>query len=207
MDEAQAREYLERTNAIAASLPENIPFITRTIMANDLLSAEHRMAQVQSGEMPAEQAIDLTGSYARLNFAIELSERNYLSHDRLLDLLPELWGSSDPDDTDPRFLALWMAAHRRNKFVALRDGRPLPRLRYLPVFRGQMPNAPKGIAWTLDPKIAQKFANGAGNRVPEPQGVVYRGFVAREHILAYLTRRGESEVIVNPVRILAHLGQ
>ena len=106
--------------------------------------------------------------------------------------------TGDPDDTDGRYLRLWKSAWVANGRHYIRDGRSLPRSgRLLTVYRGQMPEDKFGIAWTTDPKIAQVFANGAGARVPQ-NGTVFMAHVHRDHVYAYLTGRGESEVILDP---------
>ena len=67
------------------------------------------------------------------------------------------------------------------------------------MYRGGNPfEVRKGFAWTTDPKIAQKFADGAGERIQRVNGVVVVGYVRPSVVLAFLTERGESEVIVDP---------
>lgn len=208
-DQAELQSILagvERQQKLADDLAETMPTvdsITRYIIAGDLLSAERAMAMVQSGEWDAERALDLTGSYARLNFALELNERGYLTEAALLAALPHLWRGSDPDDTDPRFLALWRKAFNANGRSPVRDGRPLPPGKVLVVFRGQAAGEPYGIAWSLDPKVAQKFARTLGGRTTRQGGVVYHGWVMRPNIMAYLTGRQEAEVIVDPAHVMA----
>jgi hypothetical protein len=107
-----------------------------------------------------------------------------------------LWRGADPDDTDPENLEVWRRLYRLNGSHYIRDGRPLPAGQYVTVYRGGAPLEP-GIAWSTDPKIARKFANGAGLRV-RTHGEVIRGEVHRKHVLAYITGRGEAEVIVDP---------
>jgi hypothetical protein len=67
------------------------------------------------------------------------------------------------------------------------------------VYRGITdPNGYQGFAWTTDPKVAGSFARGAGLRVPVRGGKVITGRVRIDHVLAYITSRKESEVIVDP---------
>lgn len=175
-----------------------LPYITATIMAGDMRSADRAYERIKSGEWDVHRAINLTGSFARLDFAMRLRSENLLSREDLYAMLPDLWRGSDPDDTDPRWLELWRLAWLDRDARTIRDGKPLPRDRRLHIYRGQLEGAPVGIAWSLDPKIAQKFATGAGHRVPITGGVVLQGWVNRSYVYAYLTQRGESEVIVNP---------
>lgn len=179
-----------------------VPHITAFIMAGDEMSALNATKRVEAGTHTVEEASVFIGSYARLNWVYEQMEMQRISRAKVIEMLPELWRSSDPDDTDPRYLALWNEAKFLNGGKYVRDGRTLPRRsKMLKVYRGQHPsaNADMGIAWTLDPKIAQKFAHGgAAFRVGKAGGVVYRGLVSADFVLAYLTLRHESEVIIDP---------
>jgi hypothetical protein len=70
------------------------------------------------------------------------------------------------------------------------------------VFRGQMPDDPFGIAWSLSEETARRFAHGVGVRAPTPMGVIYQGVIIRSRVMAYLTERGEQEVILCPADLL-----
>jgi hypothetical protein len=48
-----------------------------------------------------------------------------------------------------------------------------------------------GWSWTLDPKVAEFFANRFGER-----HVMSYGYVQKEHCFGYLTRRSEAEVLL-----------
>lgn len=173
--------------------------ITAMIIAGDQISAQENEERVKAGTMSVREALGVTGSYARLDLALRLIQEKYWTEEALLDDLPAYWVGSDPDDTDDRYLALWKKAWVRNGRKYVRDGRPLPRRRWLAVYRGQKEGDKIGIAWSLDPKIAQKFAKTLGGRHTVEGGVVLKAVVLRDVVLAYLTERGESEVIVDPV--------
>lgn len=185
---------IDRANALEES---GVPPGLSLVMAGDLISAEDATARIEAGESTFEQEVVRVGSFARFGWTVEMQKRGHLTRAALLDQLPELWRGTDPDDTDGGWLKLWREAFARNGLRPVTDGRPLPKGPLLIVYRGQMPGDPLGIAWSLDPKIADKFAHGAGTRVPM-NGTVLRGKVARSAVLAYLTGRGESEVIVDP---------
>ena len=192
---------MELRNKIATELREKnpkLPLITAIVMAGDMRSAERMFDYMKHGKYEYAQAVHLVGSYSTLNFALRAHEEGYATMDAILDELPDLWRGSDPDDTDPRFLDLWRRAWERNGRRYLRDGAALPRPHNLIVYRGQDENDPMGIAWTLDIEIARKFARGAGMRVSDYQGTVMIGKVARRDVLAYLTKRGEQELIIDP---------
>lgn len=183
-----------------------LPVITAFIMAGDRLSAGVAEEMVRAG-VPFDQALIHVGSYAVVDWALRMYEAGFTKHVHLLHILPGLWSGSDPDDTDPRFLWLWEKAWRRNgtRTILSDPGNPLPLpaiggTSWLTVYRGQDAGAKPGIAWTLDEAVARKFANGAALRVgyrPNPE--VMKAVVRPRKVLAYLTGRGESEVIVDPL--------
>ena len=173
-----------------------LPYITALIVAGDMGSAKRAEKAMAEG-MPFDQALQFVGSYARFQFALDGLDKGRVSRDHLLEILPHLWSGSDPDDTDSRALALWQAA-RAAKGCVVTDGMRLPAGKLLTVYRGQDKGAPFGIAWSLNRSIAEAFARGRGTRQSNRGGVVYVAHVPRAEVLAYLTGRGESEIILNP---------
>jgi len=191
----------------------SLPYITAIIMAGDLVSAERSDKMLEAG-VSFQRALHFVGSYGRVDFALRAQDRGYCTEEELFEILPELWAFSDPDDTDVRFLTMWHKAWLHNKRRPITDGRPLPGA-VLRIYRGQdafdddtfgrdPDRLPVGIAWSLDKSVAEKFAHGAALRVrnrPNPAIIVAK--VKRKHVYAYLTARGESEVIVNPFDVMA----
>lgn len=200
----------QRQSEIAATLPDSLPTITKIVMSNDLEGAERVDAALRAGEFdeprwpgdPAtsayDRAIHMLGSFARIDYMVRWQEEGFTTREHLLDLLPEEWPGSDPDDTDERFIALWREAWERNGCKPVRDGKHLPKGSVLRVYRGQPEGAPLGCAWSLDQRIAEKFAKGAWARTPVAGGMIAVADVPRINVLAYLTGRGESEVILDP---------
>jgi hypothetical protein len=181
-----------------------LPVWTAMTIAQDEATVVRARQAIKDGESPSE-AVHLVGSYARFGAAVELLPKRTLYRDII-----DLWRGSDPDDSDPTFLEVWKAAHaakvaKRGKYLSsyLRDGKPLPsNARTVTVYRGQDPGAPMGIAWTTDFDTAEKFARGAATRQKNREGVVLVAHVMRSAILAYITGRGESEVIVDPTDLM-----
>lgn len=197
-----ARE--ERRSALASEIMRRDPsigFITAIIIAGDRLSAERATELVESGAMEAADAVSHVGSYTRLDFAVRMYEARKITHAWLLTNLPELWRASDPDDTDPRFLKLWKEARRRNGMIVRDSNRGLPRGSTVTVYRGQDRGAQIGIAWTTDRAIAVKYSRGMALRQSNRDGEVLTAKVQHRDVLAFLTMRNESEVIVDPSRI------
>jgi len=197
------RQWGERTAAIAERLVKEQPSlnpITAHIIAGDLLSAERATNEVNAG-VPAEQAMWMVGSFARWDWTLSMVTQGALDYATFVKVLPRLWSASDPDDTKTENLRVWQRAFAAHGGV-IRDGRGLPKGNAdgtLTIYRGGGPTGVEaGIAWTTDPKVARKFASGAGERMPRTDGVVVAGTVRPSHVLAFITGRGESEVIVDP---------
>jgi hypothetical protein len=182
-----------------------LPLISAYVMARDLRSAERALNWLREGKYDFGTAEVFTGSYGRMDLRVRARDEGLITDERAFEGLAHAWSAADPDDTDPRFLALWTDAWRANKRRTLRD-KPTSRLpsgAYLKVYRGQDPTdtverGAFGIAWSLDEKVAMKFANGAATRQHHRGGVVYVAAVWRKDIMGYMVGRGESEVIVDP---------
>jgi hypothetical protein len=207
MDMEALKEYGDKVGAYADQVLQANPDIhplTATVIASDLYSAERATKELEAGLITADQAVWTTGSYARWNLVRALMLVGQLDEAWLDENILRLWQGCDPDDTDPENLVIWQMARNRHGGM-LRDGRPLPQgargtIHSVRVYRGGPPvtGTRNGIAWTTDPKIAQRFANGAGERVQRTNGVVIEGYVHDSKVLAYITGRNESEVIVEP---------
>lgn len=164
--------------------------INAIVMAGDMVSAERIDELVRQGEKP-QDLVWMIGSYARFDWAVQKLPRQ-----KFFEILPALWVGSDPDDTNPEYLNLWREARARNKGRVITDGKPLPKGSTFTVYRGQVGDA-KGFAWSLDRAIAEKFAKSGGGRGFVTGGKVLTRTVRRADIIAYLTSRNESEVILN----------
>ena len=178
--------------------------VTAHIMAQDMATAERATQAVLGGDT-ARHASILVGSYARWDWALAMLERGAYPWVEFLEDLPVLWTASDPDDTDPGSLEVWLRA-RRTLGSYVRDGRPLPRATRggtVTIYRGGATReaTAKGFAWSTNPKVARKFALGADTRVPRSHGWMVRGQVRPADVLAYLTGRDEAEVIVPASRV------
>jgi hypothetical protein len=200
---AQMMEQYAKAEPIIDRLVETgIDPITAHVMANDILSADRATERVMSGEVPAERAVYFVGSYARWDWVLTMMSRGLITDDWFAENICDLWSGSDPDDTNADYLRLWQRLWRKNGGHVIRDGRPLPKGGadgMLKVYRGGHPMGIRnGFAWTTDPKIARKFAVSFGGRAQHVGGVVITGLVKPSHVCAFITRRGESEVIVDP---------
>lgn len=227
---------MERASAIAAHQKEVdkarglvLPDMAYIVWSQDMAAGERVDAEVREGRMTFDAAVTAYGSYARIDGMLRLQEEGYTSREHLLDLWPEQWAAADPDDTDPRFLAMWKEAnfYWRGKAIdedgaaiaigsvspdpattgiIVDPGHPLPEMDPVRIYRGQPEGAPIGISWSLRREVAEGFARGVGVRARIPNPQVLTLDVARRDIIAYLTSRGEDEVIIDPGRYDGMLG-
>ena len=201
--------------------------IGQLVAANDYAGMLRTKKRIELGLITEEESLVHVGSMARMDWIVELlADREGVDLDdygwirQIIANLPEYWRGSDPDDTRPEFEALFRTAYAMQPAVAkslefhpLHDG---PELGYrndlnpFTVYRGEPnhqnkwtydPSTVGGLSWTLNPKVANKFATGATLR-QRCSGKVIRATVLYSEVLAYITGRGEEELIVPPDRVL-----
>lgn len=200
---AYAAAYSAACDEVSREMP-GLPAMTVGIIAGDRLSSPKATAMVDAG-VPWTDAIVFLGSYEKMRWLLTMDARGIVTDRQLLDVLPGWWPASDPDDTDPALFRLWQRAWVLNGRRTIIDGDALPPGRYLDIYRGQSETDRLGMAWSLSEEVAARFARGASVRVPGgiPNPVVWRGRIHRRMVLAYLTGRHESEVIIDPGSIRA----
>lgn len=131
---------------------------------------------------------------------IKYAEKS-MSKDDLSEILADAWIITEEPNLDPnlsktKLLSLFKSA---NPEVLMND-EELKAFNELEdtvtIYRGVTSyNADniKALSWTLDYDKAEWFANRFGE-----EGTVYEAEIVKSHILAYFSRRNESEVIVDP---------
>jgi pentatricopeptide repeat protein len=195
-----------KVESLMAADPK-LPFISAYVMAGDMVRADECFDLLREGKITWSDAQSMTGSYGRMDLRARAYAANLIGTATAIKDLPHAWSGSDPDDTDPRFLALWTLAYRANRSRTVRDrkGAAIPSVPgagdLVRIYRGQDKGAPFGIAWSLSKVTATKFAHGAATRQHARDGVVYEATVERSDILGYCVGRGESEVIVDPAKL------
>jgi hypothetical protein len=197
--ERESKEAARRADIIMQRDPR-LPWISAYIMARDLMGADRSLEWLREGKHEWRMAEAFCGSYGRLDLRVRAYHEGLLTPEQALEGLADAWSGSDPDDTDERFFGLWLEAFITNGHKYLRDhvGKGLPRRRLLTIYRGQDEDAPFGLSWSLDARVAEKFANGAATRQHHRGGVVYEAMVKRTDVMGYMTGRNEAEVIVHP---------
>ena len=201
---ADLAEYAERNQKTYDKMKARYPdlhFITLTILAGDYANVPIADKAFEDGMGWKDVVWSVLGSYSRMEWVLEKVLAGRIPPRDFYKELPHLWAMSDPDDTDPRFLQMWLKAFYLNGSGYLRDGRKMRSGTTLTVYRGQQNEDGKfGLSWSLSHAVAERFARGAWHRVPT-EGVIYVAQVRRNSVMAYLTDRQEEEVIINPDRL------
>jgi hypothetical protein len=180
----------------------SLPTLTAIVMAGDMAHAEQIDLFISKKLMTVEEAKIHIGSYARLDWLIDKYQKGLLADNWLLKEFPNEWVSCDPNDTDPKYLKLWKKAKKMNLGNMIHDGALIEfKGGYLTVYRGQQSkHEPIGISWTTNFDVAKKFATGAGLRT-RVNGIVIEKKIRWNDIIAYMTGRGESEIICDPKKL------
>lgn len=186
-----------------------LDYISALVIAGDLMTAESAIEAMKAGDATFDEAYRAAGSYGRFEVIYAALESGHVSFPTVASMLADEWSGSDPDDTDPRALDLWRRASVFFDGVLIEQPgaeSDLPPGRTLLVYRGQdimVGRTTFGIAWSLDRRVAERFANGTATRQGNRWGVVYAADVRREHILGWMPNRGESEVIIDPQHLIS----
>jgi hypothetical protein len=193
---------IELVNAMMR-LDADLPIANAFGRAQDYISVDRSLEMLKAG-VPFIDALQLVGSYGKINFMIAALKRDSDLLPLIFKLLPKYWPSADPDDTSAPILSLWKAAYRKrgNRTILDNVKRQLPQHPTLVIYRGQPPDSCLGIAWSLSIVVARKFAHGASTRKWTNTGEIVTASIPREKILAYLTERNEEEIICDPVDVL-----
>ena len=113
-------------------------------------------------------------------------------------LLAGIWSSAMDAAADDRNVRLWFRLRDRVGFVtddqAAWDALPTE----LNVYRAESdPTAARGLAWTVDPEVAEHLAGQKGLALTS-------GRVAKADVLAFITHRGEDEILVPREAVSVH---
>ena len=197
-------EQVEKWSEVLEKEKPGIPAITLIVMAQDYAGVDRIDKEFREGRMNFKTASTLIGSFARFEWALLQFKNGKVSPETFFEMLPDLWVSSDPDDKSEETLNLWREAKKRNGGIVYDDKRfkiPFsPWIGFIEIFRGQSEDSPFGMSWSTVQDVANRFARGAGKRCFVP-GVVYRALVRESNVYAYLNKRGEFELIINPAKL------
>lgn len=134
----------------------------------------------------------------RLEAFVEIMDD--MSDDEFWSVLSDVWTDSE---NIPEMRELWdevLASPRPNRLSMMNDDErieydSLPEV--ITIYQGHTEDRDDGWSWTIDPSIAQWFAGRFANLEDSP-GYVTTAKVNKSDIHAFLTRRGESEILTDP---------
>lgn len=114
-----------------------------------------------------------------------------LSNPRYWEVMRTVWVAVGSTETAPLFRTLMQSIRPcRSWFMTPEDAAALEAMPFpLTVWRAYDAEPDPGISWTLDEQWCRGYAKAKGRRVKQMQ-------VSREQVFAYVSRRGEEEVIV-----------
>ena len=114
-----------------------------------------------------------------------------LSNPRYWEVMRTVWVAVGSTETAPLFRTLMQSSRPcRSWFMTPEDAAALEAMPFpLTVWRAYDADPDPGISWTLDEQWCRGYAQAKGRRVKQMQ-------VSREQVFAYVSRRGEEEMIV-----------
>ena len=114
-----------------------------------------------------------------------------LSNPRYWEVMRTVWVAVGSTETAPLFRTLMQSSRPcRSWFMTPEDAAALEAMPFpLTVWRAYDADPDPGISWTLDEQWCRGYAKAKGRRVKQMQ-------VSRDQVFAYVSRRGEEEVIV-----------
>lgn len=120
----------------------------------------------------------------------------FLQDGRFCALCKNIWIDGEPQCISEH-LDFWEKVFRSQAGYHWMTPKELDFLDRLPanieVWRGEVNDG--GYSWTLSEKVAYKFAH---NPLYGASGIVRHGFVEKSKVFAYLTQRGEEEILIKP---------
>lgn len=114
-----------------------------------------------------------------------------LSNPRYWEVMRTVWIVAGSTETAPMFRRLMKSARPcRSWFMTPEDAADLDVMEFpLTVWRAYDSEPDPGISWTIDREWCEDYARSRGRKVKTRQ-------VVRDDIFAYISRRGESEIII-----------
>ena len=154
-----------------------IPSLPEKQLARDSKIA---MQLVRAQEQGADAMIDVFIHKAKL-----------MSNPRYWEFMRTVWVAAGSTETAPIFRRLMKSTRPcKGWFMTPEDAAALDKMQFpLTVWRAYDGDPDPGISWTIDREWCEGYAKSKGRKIKERQ-------VMREEIFAYVTRRGESEIIL-----------
>lgn len=122
---------------------------------------------------------------------IFLKKAKLLSNPRYWEIMRTVWVAAGSTETAQLFRKLMKSTRPcKSWFMTPEDAAELDAMQFpLTVWRAYDKEPDPGISWTIDKKWCEGYAESKRRKIKERQ-------VIREEIFAYISRRGESEIII-----------
>ena len=155
-----------------------IPALPEKQLARDAKIVSQIIRAYEAGR--GQEVLDIFRRKARL-----------LSNPRYWEVMRTVWVAVGSTETAPLFRTLMQSSRPcRSWFMTPEDAAALEAMAFpLTVWRAYDADPDPGISWTLDEQWCRGYAQAKGRRVKQMQ-------VSREQVFAYVSRRGEEEVII-----------
>ena len=177
--------------------PLLVELFTSPTFANGIYAKKRELYEKRLAASDYDGALQIIERPFRLEYLSEWWKNAEISRGDLREMLPGWWTDAEPNDAEIRWRLLWRDAVKVEGPVLQKR---LPKGDTIKVFRGTRDRADRlGIAWSTDRSTAVFFANRMSLGQP---GWIVRGEVRPQHVMAYLTDRGESEIVVDPRRVV-----
>jgi hypothetical protein len=174
--------------------PLIIEIMPRPAMVNYRYEAKRKALHEAMSDSNWHQAVWLHERPYRLDAFMQIEDD--LDDDEYWSILADIWLDSEN---------IWQNLDQwRELFESTRSGSPMTDEEEaalaampdpVPVYRGSVEDANEyGLSWTTDRERAEWFA--VRMTADDEVGVVLDGLVAKEHVAAYFTGRGEDEIVV-----------
>ena len=115
----------------------------------------------------------------------------YLSNPAYWECLRTVWVAAGSTDLAEKFRPFFESTRTcQSWFMTVEDAAKLEKMQFpLTIWRAYDRNPDPGISWTVDREWCEAYAKVHNRQIKEMT-------VEREDIFAYITRRGESEIII-----------
>lgn len=155
-----------------------IPALPEKQLARDAKIVSQIIRAYEAGR--GQEVMDIFRRKARL-----------LSNPRYWEVMRTVWVAVGSTETAQLFRTLMQSSRPcRSWFMTPEDAAALEAMPFpLTVWRAYDAEPDPGISWTLDEQWCEGYAKAKGRRVKQMQ-------VSRDQVFAYVSRRGEDEVIV-----------
>jgi hypothetical protein len=179
------RRIYEPGNPNSDSINEQLPFTRR-------IAKLKPKQQIRDSKI-AQQIIHATDvlNMPELGLKAFIAGQKTLSDPTYWELLRALWLTAGKRENYDTFRGLFRSKHpHRDWFMTLEDDAFLQSLpEEFEVYRAAYPESDDGLSWTLDRDFAERYAE-------EQKRVLVTRRVKKREVFAYISRRGESEILI-----------